>query len=378
MFEELNNKLRAASIEELKQIISSAGMPSDAQQIASKELETLSTISPGTVKYDSVLNYISYLISLPWKEKTDVKPDLQRIVEILNESQHCSQNIRERILKHLAVKLLNDYKNPKILVVDDEKIALESLEHILTQEGYTVVLANNGAEAIEKLKASDFDVVLTDLVMGEVDGNAVIKETKSKYPDTKIIMITGYATVDTAVEAIREGAFNYIEKPIKLDEVRSVVKDALKQKMSARKRTFLCFAGSSGTDKASLGQTIAEALGRKLLRISLSGMKDESEIRGQSRMTDGAMPGRIIEEIRCAGVADPVFMLDGIDMVEGDFKDNIASALLEVLDPRKNHDFIDRYIDVPFNLSNVMFIVSTNDADNIQGHLRDFLEIIEI
>ena len=116
----------------------------------------------------------------------------------------------------------------KILVVDDEKIARESLELTLTREGYTVVTAGSGAEAIEKLKAEHYDVVITDLIMGDIDGYAVMKEIKSNAPNTKIIMITGYATVDSAVEALRMGAFHYIEKPLKLDELRAVVRDALK------------------------------------------------------------------------------------------------------------------------------------------------------
>ena len=139
MFKSLNNKLRDLSFEQLRQVIVSVGMPSDIQQVAGRELETLSTMSPGTVEYDSGLNRLGYLVSLPWNEKKEGDADLQNIKAILNEDQHCSQHIKDRILKHLAVKLLSDYKKPKILVVDDEKIAIESLEHILTGEGYEVV-----------------------------------------------------------------------------------------------------------------------------------------------------------------------------------------------------------------------------------------------
>lgn len=120
-------------------------------------------------------------------------------------------------------------KIPKILVVDDEKIALDSLELTLTREGYAVVTANSGADAIEKLKTDAFDIVITDLIMGDIDGHAVVKEIQNKYPGTKVIMVTGYATVDTAVEALRMGAFHYIEKPISLDQMRTVIKDALNQ-----------------------------------------------------------------------------------------------------------------------------------------------------
>jgi ATP-dependent Lon protease len=377
MYEELNNKLRTVSIEELKQIIALARMPADVQNIADMELDALSTISSGTVKYESGLNCIGYLISLPWNERTGGNTDIQRIEAILNEKLHCSQNIKDRILRHLAVKLLNDERKPKILVVDDEKVAIESLEHILVKEGYNVVTARNGAEAIEELKASDIDVVITDLIMGEVDGHAVLKETRSKYPDTQVIMITGYATVDNAVEAIRMGAFHYIEKPIRLDEVRKTVKDVLMKRSPGVKRTILCFSGPSDSEKTLLGETIAEVLDKKFIRISLAGMEEGADIRGQSRTIDGAKPGCIIEEIRGAGVADPVIMLDGLDMEGQDFRSDFISALLEVLDPVKNRNFTDRYLNVPFNLSSIFFIVMANNADNIPDPVSNLLEIIE-
>lgn len=377
-FEELDNKLRASSIDELKQIIASSDMPSDVLQRAGRELEALSSMSPGTAGHTNGIRYIKYLLSLPWNEKTENNPGLQRIEAVLNESRHVSQNIRERILAHLAVKLLNEDRKPRILVVDDEKIALESLAYILTGEGYEVVQAHSGADAIEKLKVSGFDAILTDLIMGDVDGNAVLKEVRNRSADTPVIMITGYATVDTAVESLRMGAFHYIEKPIRLDEVRGAVKEALNKKLPADKGSVICLAGGSEADRTSLGKTIAEALGRKFSRISLAGIKDKSEIIGESRTTDGAMPGSIIEEICRTGVANPVIMLDGLDMTGEHFKKGIASALLDVLDPGKNQRFIDRFLGVPFNLSNVMFVVTTNNAGNIQNPLRDLLEIIEI
>lgn len=377
MYDDLNDKLRAMSIEELKQIIAHAGIPADVQYIADMELDELSALDYSTIKYETGLNYIGYLISLPWKERTVENTDIQKMEVVLNENLRCAQNIKDRILRHLAVKLLDDERKSKILVVDDEKLALDSLKHILEREGYKVVTARNGAEAIEELKASDFDLVITDLVMGEVDGHAVLKETRNKYPDTQVIMITGYATVDTAVEAIRTGAFHYIEKPIKIDEVRRAVKDVLMKKSLCRKKTVLCFIGSSDAEKTSLGKAIAEALDKKFIKVSLAGVKDGSEIIGQSRIVDGAMPGSIMREIRGAGVADPVFMLDGLDTEGGELRGDIISALLEVLDPVKNRNFTDRYLNVPFDLSNFIFIVTADSAGDIHDSLRNLLDVIE-
>ncbi|HBH62343.1 MAG TPA: endopeptidase La [Nitrospiraceae bacterium] len=378
-FKKSDDQCQDSTIEELRQRILSAQLPSGVQRVASKELEMLSKISPNVAEFTIGLSYIDYIINLPWNKKTEDNLDLQSAERILNEKHSGLVKVKERILEHLAVKILMLNKKPRILVVDDEKIALQHLDHALKKEGYSVTTANSGLEAISKLETSAFDVVLTDLKMEKVDGIEVLEKTKHRYPDTQVIMITGYASVDTAVAAIKKGAFHYIAKPIKLDEVRLVVQDALKKKFSTRssKGSVLCFAGPPGTGKTSLGRAIAEALGRKFSRISLGGMKDEAEIMGHRRTYAGAMPGRIIDEIHRAGVSNPVLMLDEMDKIGHDFKGDPSSALLEVLDPEQNHSFIDHYLDVPFDLSGVIFIVTANIADNMQDALRDRMEVIE-
>jgi ATP-dependent Lon protease len=235
-----------------------------------------------------------------------------------------------------------------------------------------------------KLEAAGLPEEVKTEVMRELNRLARMPTASPEYGVTRTYLewmgnlpwsISSGAQVDVkrAAEILDEDHYD-------LEKVKERILDYLSvlQLKPVMKGPILCFVGPPGVGKTSLGKSIARALGRKFSRISMGGMHDEAEIRGHRRTYIGALPGQIIQALRRAGANDPVFMLDEVDKLGRDFRGDPASALLEVLDPEQNVSFRDNYLDVPFDLSKVLFITTANVLDPIPDALRDRMEIIPL
>jgi ATP-dependent Lon protease len=266
-------------IAELQERLADKGFPEEVLARTLKEvgkLERMPSMSPETTV---LRNYLDWVLSLPWSERTEDRIDLPLAEQILEEDHYGLAQVKERILDFLAVRQLMLRRKTK-------------------DEGRT------GDE--------------------------------------------GRRTKD-------EGS-----------------------KIRNHQTSILCFVGPPGVGKTSLGQSIARAMNRKFVRLSLGGVHDEAEIRGHRRTYVGAMPGRIIQSMKTAEAVNPLILLDEVDKMTADNRGDPASALLEVLDPAQNHTFVDHYLDVPYNLSDVFFICTANNLYSIPRALRDRMEVVEI
>ena len=375
---DVEHSAAAQDLVDLRAEVDKAHLPEAVLSVALKELEKLEKTDPSAAEYSIGITYIDYLISLPWNRSTNDNLDTDRAEHILENRHYGLSHVKERVLEYLAARTLRSMRKFRVLVVDDEEMARANIQHVLTKLGHAVDTAVNGIDALLKMDADEYDLVITDLKMEKMSGAELLDSIKQRAPYTDIIMVTGYATVDSAVDALTKGAAYYLSKPFKIDELRSTVNRVLEKKRYAQitRGPILCFAGPPGTGKTSIGLAIAEAMERKFVRFSLAGLRDEAELRGHRRTYVGAMPGHIINEIKRLSVRNPVFMLDEIDKIGQDFRGDPASVLLEILDPEQNRNFVDHYLDVPFDLSAVMFIATANVTDNLPTPLLDRLEVI--
>jgi ATP-dependent Lon protease len=243
-----------SDLDGLEDRIAKANLPTEAEQVAKKQIKRLRNMQVGSAEYTVVRTYLDWILDLPWHVQTPDNLEIQSVRKVLDEDHYGLEKVKKRILEYLAVrKLKKDKKGP-----------------------------------------------------------------------------------------------------------------------------ILCLIGPPGVGKTSLGRSIARSLGRKFHRISLGGVHDEAAIRGHRRTYVGALPGQIIQGMKKAGTINPVFMMDEVDKIGHDFRGDPAAALLEVLDPEQNNTFADHYLEIPYDLSNVMFVATANVADPIPAPLRDRMEILEI
>jgi len=307
-------------------------------------------------------------------EIPDVKERLNRLQPLLNrelEVSTLSSKIQNEVASSMAKSQRDFFLREQIRAIQRE---LGEADPMATE-------VNNLRAQIEKEPLPE---EARKVALKEVERLGQMSPAVAEYTITRTYLdwILGLPWNKTTVDTIDINAAARIlnEQHFGLEKVKERLLDfiaVIKLKKDI-KGPLLCLVGPPGVGKTSLGKSVADALGRKFARISLGGLRDEAEIRGHRRTYVGAMPGRIIQTLRRVEARNPVILLDEIDKVGSDFRGDPASALLEVLDPQQNSGFTDHYLDLPFNLSHVLFITTANWLDPIQPALRDRLEVISL
>jgi len=307
-------------------------------------------------------------------EIVDVRERLERIVELLNrevETLEVASRIQSEVHDEMAKTQREYYLREQMKAIqrelgqgDDRTAEIEELR--------------------QKLEAAKLPAEAQREAERELDRLARIPPASAEYTVARTYLdwlteLPWSISTDDSLD-IRRGARILDEDHHDLVKVKDRILEflAVRKLKPDGKGPILCFVGPPGVGKTSLGRSIARAMGRKFLRISLGGVRDEAEVRGHRRTYIGALPGRIIQGLRRCGSNNPVFMLDEVDKLGADFRGDPSSALLEVLDPEQNSTFSDHYLDVPFDLSSVLFITTANLLDPIPPALRDRMEVIEL
>jgi ATP-dependent Lon protease len=321
---ELGEGDEGSELEELEERIAALNVSDETRAEIDRELGRLRRTNPQSAEYQVVRTFLELVVELPWNERTEDKIDLPEAERILEEDHYGLEDVKDRILEFLAVRKLQM-----------ERAASEAHE-----------------EAEAEAEAADEGGPPTETANGTGHG-----ETEAE----------SVGVLDEAMGG--EGAAS-ADRGDDRSEVRAKAR-------AVGRGPILLFVGPPGVGKTSIAKSIARALSRKYVRIALGGARDEADIRGHRRTYVGAMPGRVIQGLRQAGTKNPVFLLDEVDKLGVSLQGDPSAALLEVLDPAQNHSFVDHYLGMPFDLSEVLFIATANYRDQIPAPLLDRMETVE-
>ncbi|WP_424768115.1 endopeptidase La [Paenibacillus sp. sgz302251] len=341
--------------------------------------ETLAAVSdiddPGRLA-DVITSHLSLKIKDKQEilETVDARERLEKLLDILNNEREVlelERKINQRVKKQMEKTQKEYYLREQMKAIQKElgekegrAGEVEELRSQLAEAGVPDQVKEKLEKEIDRLEKMPSTSAEGGVIRNYIDWLLSLPWNKQTEDDLSL----------SKAEAILDEDHYGLEKP----KERVLEYLAVQQLVKQLKGPILCLVGPPGVGKTSLARSIAKSLGRKFVRISLGGVRDEAEIRGHRRTYVGAMPGRIIQGMKTAGSINPVFLLDEIDKMAMDFRGDPASALLEVLDPEQNNTFSDHFVEVPFDLSNVMFVTTANAMHNIPRPLLDRMEVLYI
>jgi ATP-dependent Lon protease len=304
----------------------------------------------------------------------DLKSRLKRVLQFLSR-QHEVLKVREKINTQVQEEMGRNQR---------EYVLRQQLKAIKEELGEIDDSGGDLDDFREKIATAKMPPDAEKAALKQLDRLKVMQPSSAEYTVTRtylewLVELPWSVTTEDKLD-IQEARDILNADHYDLEKVKKRILEylAVRKLKADKKGPILCLVGPPGVGKTSLGRSIARALGRKFIRISLGGVRDEAEVRGHRRTYVGSLPGRIIQGMKKAGSHNPVFMLDEIDKLGHDFRGDPAAALLEVLDPEQNHSFSDHYLEVPFDLSKVMFVATANIMDPVPPALRDRLEVLEI